>query len=192
MARPREFDAEKAVLDAMNVFWKFGYNGSSVAMLLDGMGLTKGSLYKAFSDKKSLFLTAMTRYEELHVVSAVALLRDGAKGDGKARIAMLFGSIPDAVRMGDNRGCLLCSAAAGPAANDHDIAQAVEGLLGQMRAGFEYALGAEMAPEVRRKMASFLVTQYIGLRIMARARMSVEEMDRSVSALLDLLDSKFA
>ena len=62
--RPRQFDIEDAVGDAMNVFWTRGYHATSLTDLLDVTGLSRGSLYKAFGDKKSLFLKAMDRYAE--------------------------------------------------------------------------------------------------------------------------------
>lgn len=188
MARPREFEESKAISDAMNVFWQHGYDGASINMLLSGMGMTKGSLYKAFTDKKSLFLKAMARYEAEQVTPAVDILRDSATRRHD-RIALLFRSIPAAVRNGDRRGCLLCSAAAGPASDDEEIAEVVDGLLAQMKGGFEAAMDPALAEEKRAQLARLLVTQYVGLRILARAQISVDELDKSVAALLDMLAS---
>ena len=64
MARPRVFDTDVALSGAMDVFWEHGYEGASRPYLLIGMHLTLGSLYKAFNDKKSLFLTVLNRYED--------------------------------------------------------------------------------------------------------------------------------
>ena len=73
MARPREFEPEEAIQKAMQVFWEHGYEGASLPDLLAGMGLTRGSLYKAFKDKKSLFLLVLDRYEMSAVKSGVVL-----------------------------------------------------------------------------------------------------------------------
>jgi len=62
MARPREFDMQEALNAAMSKFWERGYEATSMEDLLDAMGLTKGSLYKAFGDKHSLFLMALQDY----------------------------------------------------------------------------------------------------------------------------------
>ncbi|MEJ6390092.1 TetR/AcrR family transcriptional regulator [Gymnodinialimonas ulvae] len=189
MARPREFDEDEATEAAMNVFWHHGYDAASIALLLDGMGMTKGSLYKAFADKKSLFMASMARYETAQVAPAIAMLRDPDVPEGHDRIAALFRSVVEVVRQGDRRGCLLCSAAAGPAFDDHEIADVVDGLLEDMRAAFEVAL-AEMTrpPDARSEMARVLVTQYVGLRILARAQATAEDLDRSVEAMLALID----
>jgi len=62
MARPREFDMQEALNAAMSKFWERGYEATSMEDLLDAMGLTKGSLYKAFGDKHSLFLMSLQDY----------------------------------------------------------------------------------------------------------------------------------
>ena len=187
MARPREFDPYKALSDAMHLFWAHGYDGTSISTLLSGMGLTKGSLYKAFTDKRSLFVKAMTLYEQEQVLPAVALLNDASIPDGRERIKQLFLSIPQAVRQGDVRGCLLCSTAAGPAFYDPDIAQLVEELMGQMKAGFETALKASPAANQTEHLAQLLVTQYVGLRILARAHTPARDLDRGVHSIVDML-----
>ncbi len=62
MARPREFDVQEALNAAMSEFWERGYEATSMEDLLDAMGLTKGSLYKAFGDKHNLFLMSLQDY----------------------------------------------------------------------------------------------------------------------------------
>ncbi|MCA0312590.1 MAG: TetR/AcrR family transcriptional regulator [Candidatus Melainabacteria bacterium] len=62
MARPREFDIEEALDAAISTFWEHGYEATSMDDLLNAMGLTKGSLYKAFGDKHNLFLLSLQDY----------------------------------------------------------------------------------------------------------------------------------
>ena len=186
MARPREFDPDQAIMDAMNVFWAHGYEGASLPDLLDGMGITRGSLYKAFTDKKSLFLRVMATYEKQAIVPAVEMLEDKTTPNGFDRIANVFAGISQAVADGDQRGCLLCSAAAGPAAVDKEIATVVHGLLGQMRDGFAAALTATPhGPDTA--LADHLLTQYVGMRIMVRAHAPIEMLTQSQTSLMTLI-----
>ena len=60
--RPREFDIDEAVESAILVFKSRGYHGTSVQDLTEGTGLARGSLYKAFHDKRTLFLAALDHY----------------------------------------------------------------------------------------------------------------------------------
>ena len=73
--RPREFDPDKALDQAMAVFWKKGYEGASLPDLTRAMGINRPSLYAAFGNKESLFRKAMDRYmggPAAHVTEALA------------------------------------------------------------------------------------------------------------------------
>lgn len=192
MARPRSFETEAAVERAMQVFWTHGYEGASLPDLLEGMGLTRGSLYKAFTDKKTLFLRVLNHYENRAVKAGVDLLTDPAIPDGADRIRTLFTNAYRAVAEGDQRGCLLCSAAAGPSMYDDDIAAVVAQGLTAMRDAIAVALLASpkhaLIPDSDRlDLADMLIAQYVGLRTMARARMPADTLRnavRSVGAML--------
>jgi len=62
MGRPREFDPDQALDRALEVFWRRGYEGASMADLTEAMGITKPSLYAAFGNKEELFRKALDRY----------------------------------------------------------------------------------------------------------------------------------
>ena len=62
MGRPREFDVDKALDLALQVFWSKGYEGASMADLTLAMGITRPSLYAAFGNKEELFRKALDRY----------------------------------------------------------------------------------------------------------------------------------
>ena len=61
--RPREFDLDKALERAMQLFWRQGYEGTSLNDLTRELGVTRPSLYAAFESKESLFLKALDLYE---------------------------------------------------------------------------------------------------------------------------------
>lgn len=192
MARPREFDTEAALKGAMNVFWALGYNGASLPDLLTGMGISRGSLYKAFTDKKTLFLTILEHYEADQVAMAVTALTDKTTPDGMDRIRAVFGNVVATARNGDRRGCLLCTAAAGPANDDPEISAAVARLLDQMEQGFRAALDDapllnDQGDAAQATMAQLLLTQYVGLRILTRSQAPVETIEQSVTALSAML-----
>lgn len=176
MARPREFKTEDAIERAMQVFWSHGYEDASLPDLLTGMNLTRGSLYKAFGDKKSLYLKVLHHYEVAQVDAAVDMLTRRDDAVASDRITALFESITQGAADGDRRGCLLCTAAAGVEMSDPDIAQTVNISLGKLRDGFKAALDQSsahiaLAQDTKHEMANTLLTQYIGLRVLARSNM---------------------
>ena len=64
MGRPRTFDVEEALDRALEVFWRKGYEGTSLSDLIQAMGINPPSLYAAFGNKEGLFLQALDRYQE--------------------------------------------------------------------------------------------------------------------------------
>ena len=60
--RPREFDVDEALDQAMAVFWRRGYEGTTLDELTAAMGINRPSLYAAFGDKEQLFRRALDRY----------------------------------------------------------------------------------------------------------------------------------
>src|SRR6202044_2628058 len=64
MGRPREFDTERGLDEAMEVFWRHGYEGATIAELTTAMGINPPSLYAAFGSKEDLLKAALDRYSE--------------------------------------------------------------------------------------------------------------------------------
>ena len=60
--RPREFDIDKAIDGAMILFWRKGYEGTSLTDLTEALNITRPSLYAAFGSKQGLFRKALQRY----------------------------------------------------------------------------------------------------------------------------------
>ena len=65
MGRPRAFDMDQALDQALHVFWEKGYAGTSITDLTEAMGINPPSLYAAFGNKEKLFKKALDRYEDL-------------------------------------------------------------------------------------------------------------------------------
>src|ERR1700685_4027254 len=62
IGRPREFDTEAALDAALDVFWRYGYEGTSLTDLTNAMGINRPALYLAFTSKKQLFHEVLERY----------------------------------------------------------------------------------------------------------------------------------
>src|SRR5258708_34313179 len=64
LGRPRSFDIDRALDRALQVFWRKGYEGTSLSELTKAVGANRPSLYAAFGDKEALFRKALDRYLE--------------------------------------------------------------------------------------------------------------------------------
>jgi AcrR family transcriptional regulator len=62
--RPRQYDPERALAKAADVFWKRGYAATSLEDLTAATGMNRPSLYAAFGDKRDIYLKTLARYRE--------------------------------------------------------------------------------------------------------------------------------
>lgn len=190
MARPREFDTDEALERAMNVFWTKGYEGASLQDLLDAMEIARGSLYKAFQDKRSVYLAALDRYDRVEIQRAVDALRDRSTGDGAARIRLFLEDARAAVvRRHDRRGCFLCNAAVDQAPLDAEIQAKVFAMVKRMERAVAAALGecaqaADWPARRRARTALMLINAYLGLRVLARSGASTKDLAAVIGATM--------
>ena len=112
VGRPRAFDTERALDAAVEVFWRHGFEGASLAALATAMGVNKPSIYAAFGDKAQLFHAALRRYVERNMgyVDA-ALARPTAR---ECAEAFLVGNARAVTRPDYPPGCLSVQAAVVP------------------------------------------------------------------------------
>jgi TetR/AcrR family transcriptional repressor of nem operon len=82
MPRPKEFDREHVLDRAMGVFWSKGYAATSIEDLVAHMGIQRGSLYGTFRDKRTLFLSALDRYQHVVARELVEVLETPGSGAG--------------------------------------------------------------------------------------------------------------
>lgn len=64
MPRPKSFDPDTVLNQAMAVFWEKGYDAASISDLTAAMGINRFSLYDTFTDKHTLYLRALESYEQ--------------------------------------------------------------------------------------------------------------------------------
>lgn len=109
VGRPRAFDADRALDRALRVFWRKGYEGSSLSDLTKAMGINRPSLYAAFGDKQELFRRVLDRYAEGPTAHVLDALKEPT---ARAAVERLLHSTVDAISDSRNpRGCLLVQGA---------------------------------------------------------------------------------
>ncbi|GLQ37125.1 TetR family transcriptional regulator [Rhizobium albus] len=141
--RPLSFDRDAALDSAMHLFWRHGYEATSIADLTRVMGITPPSLYAAFGDKRRLFLEAVQRY--LGGLDAIEQkIAEAPTAHDAARDLLV------AAALGDTRddappGCLLASSLVSSSTE----ADAVRESLAAIRRSIEAALRARIERDIR-------------------------------------------
>ena len=140
--RPLSFDREAALRQAMLLFWRHGYEATSLSDLTAAMGVTPPSIYAAFGDKKRLFLEAVGHYlsgpaTSERIIEEAATAQEAAWGLLQASAVGFTG--PDTPP-----GCLLASSAISCSAAAADV----QGELAAIRRGIEKRLAGKIARAV--------------------------------------------
>lgn len=188
MARPREFDTDAALRAMTALFWEHGYEGTSMHDIERGTGLRKQSLYRAFGDKRGMYLAALAAYEREEMVAGAKLL-DGP-GDAATRFGRLFRHIiDDAVDGGDRRGCFLCNASIDQAPLDAQTGKLVADMMARLERTFGAAFAADgpTIPDAHRKTVRALMTGYLGLRVLVKAGAARDVLEDAADRLLSAL-----
>jgi AcrR family transcriptional regulator len=173
MARPKEFEDEAALEQAIEVFSAHGYEGTSTDELLLVMGISRQSMYNTFGDKKRLYLEALRRYIASSVSEQIRALRAHAS-PLKGIEALVDFAVSRAVADPDPK-CLGISAICEFGRSDSEVTiitevasktllSALERRIAEAKA--EGEIGKGVSPQTA---AQFLSAMLAGIKIAARA-----------------------
>ncbi len=192
MARRKEFDPDQALAKAMAVFWRRGYDNSSLEQLLREMGISKQILNDTYGDKRGLYMKALAYYRRQK--------NDGLRrhfGTGrpvKEVFAKLLFGLSAESKQEHERGCLLLSANLERDTSDAALAEFLRDNQAEVEGIFREALlRARKAGELSSNsdisaLARFFTVTIQGMRAMARLRSdrkSLEQVARVALAALD-------
>jgi TetR/AcrR family transcriptional regulator, transcriptional repressor for nem operon len=190
--RPREFDVDVAVADAMQVFWEKGYQATSLPDLLEGTKLTRGSLYKAFEDKRTLFFRALDQYALKGQQETAAILSSPGPVKKALRQALLR-IAHRSVGAAGRRGCLMLATATELAGHDAEIRNRLGKMFDRRQALYAAAIrrgqeSGEIATQQDSSLlASFLLNQVEGMRVMGKVDRNPADIEATVDLALRAL-----
>ncbi|MEI2415079.1 TetR/AcrR family transcriptional regulator [Orrella sp. JC864] len=172
--RPRAFDRQAALSQAMRLFWCKGYEATSIADLTEAMGIGSPSLYAAFGSKEALYAEALAHYRETYEqlvwagFFSAGTARDAVRALLMDSAAALTGCLADIPR-----GCMVTLAAVGD--QDHpglgeQVRAARAVTLERLKARLGEAVAAgELAPQTDvHALARFVQALQNGMSILAR------------------------
>ena len=183
--RPRGFDKQEALDTALRLFWRQGYEGTSIAELSQAIGVSVPSLYLAFGNKERLFMQAVEHY--------------GRYSGGMYEAALAQRSAPDVVRCilegevdlvtgGDTpNGCLMIQGALATGAG----ADTIRETLATLRLKAESAVAEKLeslgdlpAGWSARDLANYIMTLAAGIAVQAKSGVSRDQLLRVTESAL--------
>ncbi|KQT62042.1 MULTISPECIES: TetR/AcrR family transcriptional regulator [unclassified Aureimonas] len=187
MGRPREFDVDEALQAAMQLFWRKGYEGTSLSDLTEGMGITRPSLYGAFGNKEDLFRRALERYEASHLgFFSEALARPTAR----AVVAALLEGYAEALTADCGPGgCMSVNAALACSEGASEIQRAVVEKRRQAEAQLRDRLArsiaeGDLASQDPGDLARYIMTVAQGMAVQSASGADRAALDRVASIAL--------
>jgi TetR/AcrR family transcriptional regulator, transcriptional repressor for nem operon len=190
MRRPRP---EQKLDRTMDLFWKRGYNDTSVEELVSHTGLHRAAVYGGFGSKQGLFEASLRRYRETVMAAFLAPL---ARPDAALiHLEQFFRGLHHAATESENRlGCLVVSTAVEVSPHNRSVARIVSGYLDEVRALLRAACvnaqaRGEIVPDADvDEIADFLLGAVLGLWTLARSPAPAKALGHYITGVLRFID----
>jgi len=195
MGRPRSFDRDEAITQAMHLFWEHGYEPTSLTQLKAGMGggITAPSFYAAFGSKEALFNEVVAHYLATHG-KVNASLWDESLPPREAIERALRRSAMMQSEPGHPAGCLMVLSAANCSPEHSHVQDLLATSRNHTRDGIAaciergVALGALPASTNVRAMGAVFDGFLLGLSTLARDGLSSATLDDAVTQVMGVWD----
>lgn len=174
MARTKDFDENEVLKKAVCLFWDKGYNGTSMQELVDGLGISRSSLYDTFGDKHQLYLKALEVYRQDYGSQLCALT--GEASSAKEAINQLLQLVIDNLLNDEQRkGCFMVNAGIEMASHDGEVNKLICDTENQLEQAFLKVLrqGQEKGEIAKEKdaaaLARFLNNTVKGMQVSVKS-----------------------
>ncbi|ANP54876.1 TetR/AcrR family transcriptional repressor of nem operon [Streptomyces griseochromogenes] len=194
MARTKEFDPDAALQSALELFWRRGYEATSMADLVEHLGIGRASLYATFGSKHELYLKALERYERSGLTRIVRELSGPGPALPAVRAVVRRYAAEAAHEELRHNGCLITNAATELAPHDPAAARQVERNWDHVETLLHSALVRAQAQgelaEIRDPLAlaRMLLVLMQGLRVVGKASSDPARVRDAADQALALLD----
>ncbi|MEU9079597.1 TetR/AcrR family transcriptional regulator [Kitasatospora sp. NPDC004745] len=193
MARTKEFDPDAALQAALELFWRRGYEATSMADLVEGLGIARASIYATFGSKRELYLRALERYaEQTDPVLLAELSQPGPVLPAVRALVRRYATA--SAEDGLKRGCFVTNTAVELGPHDEAAARRVAASLGHLETVLVAALvraeaqGELPAGREPRALARMLMVLLQGMRVMGKTVDGAARVRDAAEQALVLLD----
>ena len=193
MPAVKQFDRNQGLERAMRVFWKRGYEATSIQDLVDATRINRASLYATFGGKRELFLAALARYEEVVVKPLFEALADPEPRRG---IERMFEALLR--RMSDSsypRGCLYTNTSLECPTAGNLIARAIGEFFARQETAIHQLVSRAQAQGVidpnrdARALARFFLGVAHGLNVVNKATQDAASLSDAAKVAMSVWDS---
>ena len=188
MARLREFDYEQVLDGALQLFWRGGYEATSLDALLNEVGLSKSSFYGAFGSKREMLLASLDRYLETVLQANLDDLRRGPPREAIVRsFEKVLGLQPS------SKTCFLQVCAIELSGHDQLVRMRVRRGLELFEEAYQNTIvrgqeaGEFAADADARVLSTFLVSNLYGLQVLGRANIGVDARRKTLATIMKAL-----
>ncbi|MEP6805051.1 MAG: TetR/AcrR family transcriptional regulator [Flavobacterium sp.] len=193
MARTKEFNEDKALDKAIEIFWHKGYNGTSAQDLVTHLGLSRSSLYDTFGDKQKLFSQSLQRYQQ-NAQNQIVELFDTSNNIKDTLHDIFKQAVIESLEDSITKGCFMVNSSVELAMHDEEIAKIVKSNSQIMEGVFTKAVqkgqdSGQISKNLdARTLARFIFNNYSGIRVLARSGERDKQVyDDIVKAVFSLL-----
>jgi TetR/AcrR family transcriptional repressor of nem operon len=193
MGRTREFDEEKVIEIATELFWTKGYHAVSTQDLIDAFGISRSSMYGAYKDKKSLFIQALQHYRKT-ATNAMLEAMQANKPVREVLAKILNSLIKETISDPKNKGCFMVNTAIELAPHDQDILAIVQenrdNILSAIKLAVQRGIDqGELSPDKNpTALAVYFYNLINGLRVDAKVHKTKAHYQETVALALKALD----
>ncbi len=194
MPRPKNFDKEEVLDRAMRLFWRKGYEATSVQDLVAHTGVNKQSLYDTFGGKHALYLAALSKYRAENDDSLGELF--AAKDDSvKETLQTMFDALISGVGAeADRKGCFMNNTTIELSPHNAEISKlCADNMKATERKFYQLIKRGQTTGEIRnsldaRAVAAFLFTAINGLQAISKITADKRKLKGIVKTTLSILD----
>lgn len=193
MARNKEFDEKVVLKKAMELFWKQGYEKTSMQDLVTHMGIHRRSIYDTFGDKHSLFLASLNYYEEFVAEELTKIISNSSTV--KESIIKIFECVIHLAELENYpAGCFTVNTAVELSLLDKDIQRLTTKMFNNTEELFNRLLKegqekGECKSDLNTQVtAKFLHNNLIGIRVLVKTNYTKKELESIIDLIMKVLE----
>ena len=189
--RPKGFNEDTVLEKAMQTFWREGYSGASMSVLLKDMGISRQSLYDTYGDKRTLFLKTLKLYISRDVDQVVSIL--SGPPPVRPQILQIIAHFKTMSSSDEPRGCFIVNSLTNMKDDDPELASilndAIESIRNAMEKAFASAIqrGEMESHQSSSELANGLLNSLIGLAATSKANSMSLNTEHTVSFISNMM-----